>query len=124
MDQEYLLELTNLIRVSWILLIPVGVLLVMVLYKLVMLLHSVSEFLTLAQYELSPAIKDLRLTAAHVETISAKAASSVEAVERGIQSTKPAIDKGVHSVRAFPHALKVGIESLMNGLKNSFSLKR
>lgn len=122
--EQYYDQLANLVRVSWIVLIPVGVLLTMVLYKLLMLLQSVSQFLTLAQYELSPAMKDIRLTAAHVETISAKAAHSMESVERGIQNTKPAIERGMHSVRELPNNIRHGVASLFSGLRHSFTTRQ
>jgi hypothetical protein len=106
-------ELGHLIRVSWIVLIPVGVLLSLVLYKLVFLLHSLVELLCLARYELTPALKDLRLTAEHVEVLSGKAVEGVRTVESGIAATGPAIQSAKRSI---VH----GIESLLSGLKQSF----
>ncbi|HEY9746420.1 MAG TPA: hypothetical protein V6C99_09405 [Oculatellaceae cyanobacterium] len=84
-------ELVQLIRVAWILLIPAGVLLSLVLYKLFVLLHGVVEFLTLARHELTPAMRDLRLTAEHVETLSAKAVANVKTVEDTAASVGPAM---------------------------------
>ncbi len=106
-------ELGTLIRVSWIVLIPAGVLLSMVLYKLAMLLHALLDLATLARYELTPAMRDLRLTAEHMELLSAKAVSGVKSVEAGVAATGPAIGKGVDT-------LKAGVESLWAGLKQSF----
>lgn len=106
-------ELAHLIRISWIVLIPVGVLLSMVLYKLAMLLHGLLELLCLARYELTPAMKDLRRTAEHVETLSRKAVDSVHTVESGVAATGPALQsagKGVVN----------GISSVLSGLKHSF----
>lgn len=109
-------ELAHLIRVSWIVLIPVGVLLSLVLYKLAMLLHALLEFLTIARYELAPAIKDLRLTAEHVELLSGRAASSVKSVEDGVAATGPAL-------RSAGREIKIGVASLLSGLRESFSRK-
>ena len=107
-------ELTHLIRVAWIVLIPAGVLLSLVLYKLAMLLHGVLEFLTVARYELTPAIKDLRLTAEHVEVLSAKAVAGVRTVEEGVTSAGPALQsvgrKAMH-----------GVGSLLRGLTQTFT---
>lgn len=116
MDDVTQQEMAHLIRVSWIVLIPAGVLLSLVLYKLGMLLHGLVEFLTLARYELSPAMKDLRLTAEHVEALSAKAVTGVKSVESGIAATGPVLRTAGRSVTR-------GLESVWNGLKQSFGRK-
>lgn len=116
MDEATQQEMAHLVRVSWIVLIPAGVLLSMVLYKLAMLLHGLLDFLTLARYELTPALKDLRLTAEHVETLSAKAVAGVKTVESGVASTGPAI-------RTAGRTITRGIESVWDGIRNSFSRK-
>ena len=117
MDQLAQQEMANLIRVAWIVLVPGGVLLCLVLYKLAMLLHGVLEFVTLARYEMAPAMKDLRLTAEHVEVLSAKAVNGVRTVERGVNTTIPAIQSAGREVA-------LGFESFWSGLKHSFGRKR
>lgn len=117
MDQLSQQEMANLIRVAWIVLVPGGVLLCMVLYKLAMLLHGLVEFLTLARYELAPALKDLRLTAENVEVLSTKAVHGVRSVQNGVSATVPAIQSAGRDVVA-------GLESFWSGLKHSFSRKR
>lgn len=117
MESSYYLreqELAHLIRVSWIVLIPVGVLLSLVLYKLAMLLHSFLDFFTIARYELAPAMKDLRLTAEHVEALSAKAVSGVKSVEEGVSATGPAL-------RSAGRDIVAGVESVWSGIRESFS---
>ena len=110
-------ELAQLIRISWIVLIPAGVLLSLVLYKLAMLLHGLVEFLTIARYELAPAIKDLRLTAENVERLSEKAVSGVQSVQDGVAATGPAL-------RSAGREVVIGAESLWNGLKASFTPRK
>lgn len=110
-------ELAHLIRVSWIVLIPVGVLLTLVLYKLAMLLHSLLDFLNIARYELAPAIKDLRLTAEHIEVLSTKAVSGVKTVEQGLSATGPALQSARKNV-------VLGVESFWQGLQTSFGRKK
>jgi len=117
LDQLSEHEMANLIRVAWIVLVPGGVLLCLVLYKLTMLLHGLVEFLTLARYEMAPALKDLRLTAENVEILSSKAVSSVRTVEHRVSSTVPAI-------RSAGRDLASGVESFWRGIKYSFSRKR
>lgn len=110
-------EMEHLLRVSWIVLIPAGVLLSMVLYKLAMLLHGLVEFLTLARYELAPALKDVRLTAEHVEALSSRAANSVKTVENGVAATGPAL-------KAVGREIQYGLQSVWSGIMQSFSRKR
>lgn len=116
LDEATQQEMAHLVRVSWIVLIPAGVLLSMVLYKLAMLLHGLLDFLTLARYELTPALKDIRLTAEHVETLSSKAVASVKTVESGVASTGPAIRHAGRTVAR-------GLESIWDGIRTSFSRK-
>lgn len=106
-------ELAHLLRISWIVLIPVGVLLSMVLYQLVMLLHGLLDLLGLARYELMPALKDLRLTAEHVEALSRKAIEGVKTVEDSVSATGPAL-------KSVGRNLATGVGSLLSGLKQSF----
>jgi len=110
-------ELAQLIRIGWILLIPVGVLLSLVLYKLAMLLHELLGFLTIARYELAPAIKDLRLTAEHVEVLSSKAVSSVQTMEDGAAVARTGL-------QAAGRELKAGAKSLWGGIRESFARKK
>lgn len=116
MDETTAQEMAHLVRVGWIVLIPAGVLLSLVLYKLAMLLHGLLEFLTLARYEVAPALKDLRLTAEHVESLSAKAVAGVQSVEHGVAATGPAL-------RSARQELAVGLQSFFSGLKQSFGRK-
>jgi hypothetical protein len=96
-------QLENLILVCWILLIPVGVLLAMVLYKVLFLLHSVSELATLARYEVYPMIQELRQTAANVEVLSSKIVAGVESAQKGVENSinaaTPMVKKTAESVR-------------------------
>ena len=108
-------ELAHLIRVAWILLIPAGVLLSMVLYKLFLLLQGVVEFLTLARHELTPAMRDLRLTAEQVETLSSKAVANVRTVESGFNMAVPIL-------QSFKHKTLTGLSALWRGVEQS--LKR
>jgi len=110
-------ELAHLIRISWIVLMPAGVLLCLVLYKLAMLLHGLLDVLTIARYELTPAMKDLRVTAENIEVLSTKAVSGVKSVEQGVSATGPAL-------KSAGRDLAIGAESLWSGLRHSFSRKK
>ncbi|MEM0952278.1 MAG: hypothetical protein AAGI66_09085 [Cyanobacteria bacterium P01_H01_bin.74] len=91
-------ELTHLIKVSWILLVPAGLLLCGIFYKLFLLLNGLWSFFNLAQYELSPALKDIRLITENMESLSSKAVSSVESVEKGFSVTGSAFKTAGESV--------------------------
>lgn len=117
-------ELTHLVQVSWFILMPVGLLLAMVLYKLFTLLHGVSEFLTIARHELSPALQDLRKTATHVEILSAKAVEGVATIEKGAQATGPAVKQGLTRLKAFGDACKYNALAVAGGILQSFTKKK
>lgn len=110
-------EMAHLLRVSWIVLIPAGVLLSLVLYKLAMLLHSLLDFLNLARYELAPAMKDVRLIAEHVEMLSEWAATGVKSIEEGAASTGPAL-------KSLGREIQHGFQSFWGGIIKSFNRKR
>lgn len=121
-------ELAQLIRVSWIVLIPVGVLLAVVLYKLAMLLHSVLDFITVARYEVVPALQDLRATAEHVESVSTRVAAGLRTMEEGMANARPALAHGVDTLKDRSRRLAkntvLGLESLWSGIRASFSRKK
>jgi hypothetical protein len=87
-------QLGYLIQVSWVVLIPVGVMLAVVLYKAAFLLHNVTEFVSLARYDLHPAIREFRQVMSHIEILSGKAVQSIEAIEKGAK----ALEKGVQAI--------------------------
>jgi hypothetical protein len=105
-------QLSNLILVGWILLIPVGVLLAIVLYKLAFLLHMVSEFAGMARYEVFPILKELRDTSANIEVLTKKALTTVETVESGVSAIRPALHSGSNNVK---FAAKSVVKSAENG---------
>lgn len=89
------IQLATLAKVAWVILIPVGLLLTVVLFKLAFLLHTVSDFVGVARYELMPLLRELQQTSAHLETLSAKVVASVESVEKGVHAVKPTLSKGL-----------------------------
>jgi len=87
------IQLDRLILVSWILLIPIGVLTAIVLAKLMFILHGVSEFMTLSRYELYPTLKDLRTVAERADALSEKALNASQSIERGIEAAGTQAEK-------------------------------
>jgi hypothetical protein len=94
-------------------LIPVGFLLAIVLYRLIILLHTLSEFLSLARYEMTPTMKDIRLTAQNMEALSRKAVGSVQTIENGVAAAGPAMQSAKRRV-------VTGFQSLVGGLRQAF----
>lgn len=111
-------ELANLINVSWVVLIPLGVLLSLVIYKLLVILQSVYEFWMVARHELSPAMADLRKTANHVEILTGKAVEGIETVERGVNATTPILNKGVFRLQQAALTIKGGVMGIVKSLQN------
>ena len=109
-------QLSQLIQVSWLLLIPVALMLVLVLHQLWTLLQGLSEFMSMARYELYPAVKDLRAVANHLEVISAKAVVGAETVEKAAHVAS----KGVDGVKSSLEGLFTNTGSFLGGLVRSF----
>ncbi len=105
-------QLEILTTVSWVLLMPVGVLLVIVLFKLAFILHGVSEFWTVARYELYPTLKDLRQVASRAEILSEKAVTGVETLEKGAV----AAGQGIEKLKGFSE----GFSSNFGGVAGTF----
>jgi predicted PurR-regulated permease PerM len=76
--------LQSLITTVWVLLIPVGLLLVAVLFRLWMVLNDVSGFVTQLRYELPTILKDIRAIINRVERLSHKTEDSAIATERNV----------------------------------------
>ncbi len=111
----------TLIQLNLVLLVPVVIFLALVLYQVLRLLTTVSGFVSMAQYELSPALKDVRLTAGHVETLSAKAVGGVNSIEKGVEATGPVLKEGVDTMRRASGQLQDGAQALFSGIVNAFS---
>ncbi len=109
-------QLNTLIMVSWILLIPVGVLLIIALFKLVFILHGLGEFQSLARYELYPTLKDLRQVAHRAEILSEKAVTGVTALEKGMEKGAEIASHGVGKLKGASAGFAGGAGSLMGTL--------
>ncbi|MDX2085631.1 MAG: hypothetical protein SFZ03_09615 [Candidatus Melainabacteria bacterium] len=114
-------QMANLLAVCWILLIPIGVLLAIILYKIVFLLHTALEFFTLARFEAYPMLQDLRATAHHVEKLSGKVVAGVEAAEQAAQAAVPVVKQGASSVGQQVRGLVDGVGAMLGGLYRVFS---
>lgn len=121
----YTTELANLVRVSWYLLIPIALLLGIVLYKLAFIAHGVSEFLTLARYELYPTLKDLRQVASNVEVLSAKAVHGAETIEKGLETAGRGVESVASGVKERAERFATGsVPSFIGGLIKSMIAKK
>lgn len=96
------------------LLIPLAVILVVVLFQTAFLLKSLSECLSLARYEILPMIKELRLTADHVEEISYRASTGLRQVSDGLTQVRPMVEQSL--IKA-----KHGARALVSGIARSFN---
>lgn len=117
-------QLANLITVSWILLIPAGLLVVLLLYKMVYLLHTVSEFVSISRFELYPLLQSLQRTADHVDKLTGKVVAGVEQIERGIENTKPMVADAARKVADGMSSLSRQSGSLFSGLLGLFGRRR
>jgi hypothetical protein len=91
-------QLSMLILVAWILLIPVGVLLCILLFRLIALLDTVHTLVDAVRMDITPLLNSLRETASHVEALTQKAQNSLESVERGAKAVPPLLGKGFQAL--------------------------
>jgi hypothetical protein len=82
---------------------PIGVSFLVLLVQLIMLAYGALDCLTIMRYELLPVMKDIRLTAAHVEDLSGRMVTGTDLIKQGVTS-------GRH-----------GVQALIAGLKKSFN---
>lgn len=68
----------TLTTVVWILLIPIGLLLVAVLAKVLFILNDLGQFVSLAQYEVYPLLKDVRQIVHRADTMTHKVEAQTE----------------------------------------------
>lgn len=114
-------QLANLIMVAWLLLIPVGLLLALLLYKLVQLLAAGLEFLTIARYDIYPMVKDLRATAAHVEGVTGRVAKSMASAEQALHAAMPKVKEGGCHVKQQGVRLMEAGQVFFNGVRRAFT---
>lgn len=75
----------TLTTVVWVLLIPIGVLLIAVLIKVLFLLNDVGQFVSLAQYEAYPLLKDVRHIVSRADKMTEKATGYVDKMESKVE---------------------------------------
>jgi hypothetical protein len=92
-------------ELNW-LLWPIGVCLLILLVQCVLLAYGLLDCLTILRYELLPMLKDIRLTAAHVEDISQRVVSGSDLLKKGVSSSR------------------VGLQALVAGINRSFQSRR
>jgi hypothetical protein len=81
------LQLAKLFSVVGFLSIPLGVLLVLVLYQLLLLLIGTVECATMAKYEVTPLLHHIKNITQQVDGISTKVNSGLGAIEGSVNQT-------------------------------------
>ena len=109
-------QLANLIQVAWIFLIPIGLLLALVLYKIVCLLQVVLEISTIARYEVYPTLKHVHRITERVDNLSTKVSESVDKMQQTVQKVKPAVEKGTQGFKSGAGKAKELSSTLVRGL--------
>ena len=92
-DTEFWLR--TLALVATLLLVPVAVLAMVLLVKLLLLLHSVHEFVKLARYELGPVLQEVRQLAEALGTVGDVASSNFKKLQEVAGKAVPLMDKMV-----------------------------
>ena len=85
------IQLAKMLQVATLLLVPVGVLLVLLLYKLLSLLQYALDFFNIARFDLIPIIQDVRAITAHAAKLSNQVDAGVKKVNKSVDKIKPAL---------------------------------
>jgi|GEM_PF-6204031 len=111
------MQLANMLQVATWLLVPVGILLVLLLYKLSSLLQYALEFFSIARFDIVPIIQDARIITAHAANLSKKVDSGAQTVQDTVDKVKPYITNAGSYGKLGIHKLKLmvvdGISSLL-----------
>jgi len=101
---NYWTQVSHLVMVLWLLLIPLGLMVVALLVRLLLMLHTVSEFMSVARFELYPILKDTRELTQRTNRLSAQAEQGVQALQAGVASVSSRITAGVEKASALNKA--------------------
>ncbi len=77
-------QLAKMLEVGTLLLIPVGVLLTLLLYKSLFLLQHALDFVNIARFDLVPLIQDLRAITSHTARLVEQIDSGVDLIQRSV----------------------------------------
>lgn len=78
----------TLTTVVWIMLIPIGLLLIAVLAKVLFILNDVGQFISLAQYEVYPLLKDVRQIVHRADTVTCKVENQAEKMADSMETLR------------------------------------
>lgn len=86
-------QLAKMIEVLTVLLIPVGVLLALLLYKSLFLLQHALDFINIARFDLVPLIQDLRAITSHTARLVEQVDSGVDLIQRSLGNVPVVLNK-------------------------------
>jgi len=84
-------QLAKMLELLTLLLIPVGVLMALLLYKSLFLLQHALDFVNIARFDLVPLIQDLRAITSHTARL-------VEQVDSGVELIQHSVGKGASAL--------------------------
>ena len=87
-------QMAHLAMIVWLFMVPVGILAVLLLYKVSRLLSAVLELVTVMRFDVYPMIKDLRALTGHTEALVGKLHTLADATEEAVATLKPKAQAG------------------------------
>ena len=96
-ETEYWLRL--FIIISLALAVPLGITLMVLLFKMMFLLHSVSDFLKMARYELLPVIQEVRQLAEGIGGLAGSASDGFKKMRKTLALTGPHLERLAERLR-------------------------
>lgn len=92
-----------------VLAVPIAVGLLVVLFQLAFLLHSVTDFVRFVTYELTPVVKDIRALADSASRIGLKASAGVKGLENLVGQVGPCLKEGASRLKSSASAIFSGV---------------
>ena len=86
-------QLAKMIELLTLLLVPVGVLLALLLYKSLFLLQHALDFINIARFDLVPLIQDLRAITSHTARLVEQVDSGVDLIQRSVGKGASALNQ-------------------------------
>jgi hypothetical protein len=86
-------QLAKLLQVATLMLIPVGLVMLLLLYKVITLLQHGLDFVNIARFDLIPLLQDARHITSHVSSLTQKVDSGVTTVQNTISKASPLLNK-------------------------------
>jgi hypothetical protein len=98
-------QLAKMLQVATLMLIPVGLVVLLLLYKIIVLLQHGLDFINIARFDLVPLLQDARHITHHVSSLTQKVDSGVSNVQNVMSKASPLLSKTKTGAKAVGYTI-------------------